>query len=125
MCFQSITENEMEEDMPMRVFLDQGEKKEALWKLIPKRFRFQPVRLLGCEADNGVLAGETVLEKTGADVKLLWLWVERSFRKQGAGTMLLDAAVSLAKKLGAESLVTDYQATQQESNVGRTGRAAG
>lgn len=32
----------------MRVFLDQGEKKEALWKLIPKRFRFQPVRLLGC-----------------------------------------------------------------------------
>ncbi len=55
----------------MRVFLDQGEKKEALWKLIPKRFRFQSVRLLGCEADNGVLAGETVLEKTGADVKLL------------------------------------------------------
>ena len=109
----------------MRVFLDQGEKKEALWKLIPKRFRFQSVRLLGCEADNGVLAGETVLEKTGADVKLLWLWVECSFRKQGAGTMLLDAAVSLAKKLGAESLVTDYQATQQESNVGRTGRAAG
>lgn len=55
----------------MRVFLDQGEKKEALWKLIPKRFRFHPVRLLGCETDNGVLAGETVLEKTGADVKLL------------------------------------------------------
>ena len=107
----------------MRVFLDQGEKKEALWKLIPKRFRFQPVRLLGCEADG--LAGETVLEKTGAGVKLLWLWVECSFRKQGAGTMLLDAAVSLAKKLGAESLVTDYQATQQESNVGRTGRTAG
>ena len=49
----------------MRVFLDQGEKKEALWKLIPKRFRFQPVRLLGCEADG--LAGETVLEKTAVD----------------------------------------------------------
>ena len=71
MCFQTPSNYESGEDMPMRVFLDQGEKKEALWKLIPKRFRFHPVRLLGCETDNGVLAGETVLEKTGADVKLL------------------------------------------------------
>lgn len=100
----------------MNVFIDKGEKKEAFRNLIPKRFLFQPVILLGCE-DEGNLTGAAVVEKTGMDMRLLWIWVKEGFRRKGAGTALLDEAVRLARKAEAECLRVVYAASEKSSPV--------
>lgn len=100
----------------MNVFIDKGEKKEAFRNLIPKRFLFQPVILLGCE-DEGNLTGAAIVEKTGMDMRLLWIWVKEGFRRKGAGTALLDEAVRLARKAEAECLRVVYAASEKSSPV--------
>ncbi len=100
----------------MNVFIDKGEKKEAFRNLIPKRFLFQPVIFVGCEMEED-LAGAAVLERTGEDMRLLWLWVKEDFRGQGVGTALLDEAVRLAREAGTTCLRLVYPSSEKSSPV--------
>lgn len=84
--------------------------------LVPPGLVKQNMTLLGCE-EQGAYTGAAVLLKKGAGLELVWLYVKPEYRQKGVGTALLEGALRLAERTGAERIGIVYDAAGESSAV--------
>lgn len=100
----------------MKVTVSKEQVNKELRELIPTRFLFRQNILLKCEEKESLM-GAAVIEKLGKEYQLSWIWVRNTHRRMGAGSMLLDTAIELVKKLGCDRLTVVYDTVNKNSAI--------
>ncbi len=86
-----------------------GSSLQNACSIVPTDIMNSADMVLGCK-DNEVIAGVAAIIKKDDEWGLIWLYVLPQYRRKGAGSMLLDAMISMAEQEGVSILSSVMEA---------------